>query len=115
MRRNFSLFMFILYLGALTYSGIGPQHTFAAPHIIYRQVVVTAPEKKEYDQSNHEAHSRMMNKRFGKTFAPPESQAEKSSQSSLGIPWPSISFPDLSFLWKPQPGSQKKDIYNRGQ
>ena len=108
MRHIFFIFLFGLSFGAFAYAGIVPQHTFAAPHIINRQVVFTALEK-------HEVQSKMMDYPPAKIYAQPESLVEKRFQNSLGISWPSISLPDFSFLWTQQHSNRPKNIYDRGQ
>ncbi len=111
MRHIFLIFLCGLYVGAFTYSSIAPQHAFAAPHIIYRQVAVTT----NYDQSNQPAQIKMIGRQPAKTYVPFEGQGEKRPRTSSGIPWPSINFPDFSFLWKQEHGDQKKNMYDRGQ
>ncbi len=115
MQRIFLIFLFGLCFGALAQSGIVPQHAFAAPFTLHRPVIVATLAKKDDDQSDHEASIKPIDNQSAKIYVHSESQAEKRFQSSLSIPWPSISLPDFSFLWKQRHSSQKKDLYDRGQ
>ncbi len=114
MRRIFLISLFGLCFEVVMSSGIVPQHAFAAPHIIYRQVVTTAPIKKGYERFDHEVPGKMMDHQPGKIYTQSAGRAEKQFQSSSGIPWP-LSLPDFSFLWTQQHSNQQKDKYERGQ
>jgi O-antigen ligase len=88
MRRIVLIVLLGSYFGAFAYSGIAPQYALAMSYGAQREMAVSTP------------------------FA---NYAVKATQNTVGIPWPSINIPDLSFLWKQQKSNQKKDIYDRGQ
>jgi hypothetical protein len=115
MHRAFFTFLLALNIGTFANAGIVPQHAVATPRITYRQVVATTLTKKDYDQSYHQAQSKLMDHLPAKIYAQLESLAMKRFQSSLSTPWPSIHLPDFSFLWKQEHGDQRKNPYDRGQ
>lgn len=91
MRRIFLIALLGSCFGAYIYFGIAPQHTFAAHYSTEKTTVIVTALTKQSKQN------------------------KQSEQQASGFPWPSLKFPDISFLWKQQGNSQKKDMYDRGQ